>query len=77
MQVRHRFIANREQKKVKVRIKGVVREIGVKIGRNANGDLLNVAAEFEDAKRVARELSVPLKDVMIIVEEEARKKLLG
>jgi uncharacterized protein (DUF111 family) len=39
--------------------------------------LLNVAAEFEDAKRVARELSVPLKDVMIIVEEEARKKLLG
>ncbi len=77
MQVRHRFIANREQKKVKVRIKGVVREIGVKIGRNASGDLLNVAAEFEDAKRVARELSVPMKDVMIIVEEEARKKLMG
>ncbi len=77
MQVRHRYIANREQKKVRVRIGDREREVGVKIGRNASGDLLNVAAEFEDAKRIARELSVPLKDVIIIVEEEARKTLLG
>lgn len=76
MQVRHRFIANREQKKVKVRIKGIEREVGVKIGRTESGDLLNVTAEFEDAKRVAQELRVPLKDVITIVEEEARKNLL-
>ncbi|MBL7117269.1 MAG: DUF111 family protein [Candidatus Syntrophoarchaeum sp.] len=56
MQVKHRFIANREQRKVKVRIKGVEREVGVKIGTDAKGNLLNVAAEFEDAKSVAKEL---------------------
>ncbi|MGB2727705.1 MAG: nickel pincer cofactor biosynthesis protein LarC [Halobacteriota archaeon] len=75
MQVRHRFIADREQKKVKVRIKGVEREVGVKIGRDAKGNLLNVAAEFEDAKRVAKELKMPLKEVIKLVEETARKKL--
>ena len=68
MQVKHRFIANREQKKVKVRIKGVEKEVGVKIGRDALGNLLNVAAEFEDAKRVARELKIPLKEVIKLVE---------
>ncbi len=73
MQVKHRFIANREQKRVKVIIQGVEKEVGVKIGRDAGGNLLNVAAEFEDAKRVARELKMPLKDVIKLVEENAKK----
>lgn len=68
MQVKHRFVANREEKKVKVSIRGVEREVGVKIGRNAEGTVLHVAVEFEDAKRVANELKMPLKDVMRIVE---------
>ncbi len=76
MQVRHRFIADREEKKVKVRIKGVEKEVGVKIGRDAKGNLLNVAAEFEDAKRVAKELKMPLKEVIKIVEETARNLFL-
>jgi uncharacterized protein (TIGR00299 family) protein len=75
MQVKHRFIANREQRKVKVRIKGAEKEAGVKIGRDAKGNLLNVAAELEDAKRVAKELKMPLKEVIKLVEETARKKL--
>jgi uncharacterized protein (TIGR00299 family) protein len=68
MQVKHRFIADREEKRVKVRIKGVERDVGVKIGRDANGNLLNIAAEFEDAKRVANELKIPLKEVIKLVE---------
>ncbi|MBK5190058.1 MAG: nickel pincer cofactor biosynthesis protein LarC [Methanosarcinales archaeon] len=68
MQVKHRFVADREEKKVKVRIKGVEKEVVVKIGRDAKGNVLNVAAEFEDVKRVANELKMPLKDVMKIVE---------
>ncbi len=68
MQVKHRFVADREEKKVKVRIKGVEKEVRVKIGRDAEGNVLNVAAEFEDVKRVANELKLPLKDVMKIVE---------
>jgi len=53
---------------VKVRIKGVEKEIGVKIGKDARGNVLSVAAEFEDVKRVARELKMPLKEVTKIVE---------
>lgn len=68
MQVKHRFVADREEKKVKVRIKGVEKEVRVKIGRDAKGNVLNVAAEFEDVKRIANELKLPLKDVMKIVE---------
>ncbi len=68
MHVKHRFVADREEKKVKVRIKGIEKEIGVKIGRDARGNLLTVAAEFEDVKRVANELKMPLKEVRRIVE---------
>ncbi|MDI6811794.1 MAG: nickel pincer cofactor biosynthesis protein LarC [archaeon] len=68
MHVKHRFVADREEKKVKVRIKGIEKEIGVKIGRDARGNVLNVAAEFEDVKRVANELKMPLKEVTRIVE---------
>jgi uncharacterized protein (TIGR00299 family) protein len=68
MQVKHRFVANREEVHVKVTLRGVEREVGVKIGRDAAGKVLTVAAEFEDAKRVARELNMPLKDVLKAVE---------
>ena len=75
MQVKHRFIADREEKKVKVRIRGIEKEMGVKIGRDAKGDLLNIAAEFEDAKRVANELKIPLKEVIKIVEGHCLKSM--
>jgi uncharacterized protein (TIGR00299 family) protein len=68
MQVKHRFVADREEARVKVTLRGVEREVGVKIGRDAAGKVLTVAAEFEDAKRVARELNMPLKDVLKAVE---------
>ena len=72
MQVKQRFIANREQRKVKIRLKGVEKEVGVKIGTDAAGNVLNVAAEFEDAKRVAADLKIPLKAVIKLVEETAK-----
>ena len=72
MQVKQRFIANREQRKVKVRLKGVEKEVGVKIGTDAAGNVLNVAAEFEDAKRVAADLKIPIKTVIKLVEETAK-----
>ncbi|MCD6203530.1 MAG: nickel pincer cofactor biosynthesis protein LarC [Methanophagales archaeon] len=73
MEVRMRYIASREKEKMKVKIRGKEREVGVKIGRSADGEVLNIAAEFEDAKRVASELKMPVKDVIKIVEGEARK----
>ncbi len=68
MQVKHRFVADREQKKVKVKLKGVEKEVSVKIGRDAQGNVLNVAAEFDEVKRIADELNMPLKEVIKIVE---------
>ena len=75
MQVKQRFIANREQRKVKIRLKGVEKEVGVKIGTDAAGNVLNVAAEFEDAKRVAADLKIPLKAVIKLIEETAKPSL--
>ena len=51
------------------------REVGVKIGTDAAGNVLNVAAEFEDAKRVAADLKIPLKTVIKLVEETAKPSL--
>ncbi|MHC1610779.1 MAG: nickel pincer cofactor biosynthesis protein LarC [Candidatus Methanospirareceae archaeon] len=68
MPVKHRFVAGREEKRVKVRIRGVEKEVVVKIGRDEGGNVLNVAPEFEDVKRIANELKMPLKDVMKIME---------
>ncbi|MGC9444068.1 MAG: nickel pincer cofactor biosynthesis protein LarC [Candidatus Methanospirareceae archaeon] len=68
MQVKHRFVADREEARVTVTLRGVEREVGIKIGRDAAGKVITVAAEFEDAKRVARELNMPLKDVLKAVE---------
>jgi len=75
MTVRRRYIASREKVEMKVKIRGIERGVAVKIGRSADGEVLNIAAEFEDAKRVASELKMPLKDVIKIVEGEARKNL--
>lgn len=74
MQVKHRFIANREKKKVKVRIKGVEKEVKVKIGKDNQGRQLNISAEYEDAKRIAKELKMPVKEVMKIVKEATQQK---
>lgn len=68
MQVKHRFVAERETRRVRVRIAGVEREVGVKLGRNAQGKIFSMAAEFEDVKRLAQELNLPVKDVLRMVE---------
>jgi len=68
MQVKHRFVADRETRRVTVRIGGVEREVGVKLGRNAQGTIFSMAAEFEDVKRLAQELNLPVKDVLRMVE---------
>ena len=77
MEVRRRYIASREKVEMKVKIRGIERGVAVKIGRGADGEVLNIAAEFEDAKRVASELKMPLKEVIKIVEGEARKNFFS
>jgi uncharacterized protein (TIGR00299 family) protein len=68
MQVKHRFVADREEQRVTVRFGAVEREVRVKLGRDAQGKVLTVAAEFEDVKRLAQELKRPVQDVLKMVE---------
>jgi pyridinium-3,5-bisthiocarboxylic acid mononucleotide nickel chelatase len=68
----HRFVAEREQRSVQVVILGHIYHANVKISR-VDGDLLNIKAEFEDCQRIAKDIGLPLRNVIKIVEEEGRR----
>ncbi|NJD53382.1 MAG: nickel pincer cofactor biosynthesis protein LarC [Candidatus Methanoperedens sp.] len=72
--IKHRLIAQREMDKVSVILNDKEYEIAVKIARDLRGVLLNISAEFEDCKRVSKESGIPVRDVIRLTEEEARKK---
>ena len=42
-----------------------------KVATDLNGHILDLSVEFDDAKKVARELSIPLKTVIRKAEAEA------
>ena len=71
--VKHRLIARREMGNVDVMINGRKYQIAVKIARDLHGVLLNISPEFEDCKKTSRESGVPVRDVIRIAEDEARR----
>ncbi len=71
--VKHRLIAQREMGKVDIKIRGREFPIAVKIGKDLRGVLLNISAEFEDCKKASREAGIPVREVIRIAEEEARR----
>ncbi|MEM2924588.1 MAG: nickel pincer cofactor biosynthesis protein LarC [Methanocellales archaeon] len=75
--VHHRLIANREIKKIEVDFGVVKQELRVKIARDLNGRILNIAAEFEDAKKLSRSLGIPIREVLKKAEETARKQFIN
>lgn len=72
--VRHRLTADRNIEKIKFEINGQVFEVAVKIARDSEGVLLNISAEFEDCKEIAKKTGTPVKDIMRRVEEVAYGK---
>jgi hypothetical protein len=48
-------------------------EVRLKVAKR-EGKVLNVAPEYEDCQRIARERSVPLKDVMLAAQVAYRSK---
>ncbi|MBU2617524.1 MAG: DUF111 family protein, partial [Euryarchaeota archaeon] len=70
-----RLIAERKTSSVMINISGKKREVRVKIATDARGRILNVSAEFEDCKKVAEELSVPIREVIRKVEDVAWSQL--
>lgn len=67
----HRLIARRHVEEVEVEVGGRTYRVGVKVATDTNDNLLDVGAEYDDAKRVAREAGVPIRRVLRLVEEEA------
>ncbi len=72
--IKHRLIAQRVMDKVSIILNGKEFEIAVKIARDMKGVLLNISAEFEDCKRVSKESGIPVRNVIRLTEEDARKK---
>ena len=64
----HRFVAEREEKTVNLNLEGVAYSAAVKISR-MDGSLINVKAEYEDCKRIAKEAGIPLRMVIKKAEE--------
>ncbi|WP_222918256.1 nickel pincer cofactor biosynthesis protein LarC [Natrinema sp. SYSU A 869] len=62
--VTHRWIANREFETVTLAIDGEEYEVTVKIASDADGEVYDVSAEYDDAKAVARETGLATRDVI-------------
>jgi len=71
--IKHRLIAQREILEVKLTINSREFPVCIKIARDLNGVLLNISPEFEDCKKTALSAGIPVRDVIRLAEEEARK----
>jgi len=69
-----RFQAKRELKNVHVALPGYEGEATVKIAEIGNGKI-NLKAEYEDARRIAKTTGLPLRRVLREIEEQARANL--
>ena len=61
---KHRLIAERRMESVKITIDNRQWEAAIKIATDSNSNILNISAEFEDAKRIAHETGMPVREVM-------------
>lgn len=72
--IKHRLIAKREMNKVVIDLNGKNYQITVKVARDLKDVLLNISAEFEDCRKASRDSGIPVRDIIRLTEEEARKK---
>ncbi|MCX9083283.1 MAG: nickel pincer cofactor biosynthesis protein LarC [Candidatus Methanoperedens sp.] len=73
--VKHRMIAMREMENVSISLKGTDFLIAVKVARDLKGALLNISAEFDDCRKASQESGIPVRDVIRLTEEEARRNV--
>jgi len=70
----HRNVVNREIIKIKIEIGAIEKDIRIKVG-TIDKEIINYSPEYEDAKIIAEDMGIPLKDV-IKKANESFKKLL-
>jgi hypothetical protein len=77
MPVRHRLIARREIVVISVGFKENFYDMRFKLAGDTGGKVIDLSVEYDDAKKVSRELGMPLKTVMRIAEAQAWEKYSG
>jgi hypothetical protein len=70
----HRLMTLRRSEKVEVRIANQSHVTSVKVATDRHGNVLNIAAEFSEAAKLAAKLGIPVKHVIRLVEQEAWAK---
>jgi len=73
---RHRFVADRRMDSVNIMFSDEVFDIAVKIAQDQSGEILHISAEYEDCRKVADKVGIPLKEVIRRVEGEAWGRFL-
>lgn len=73
--IKHRMIAEREMRSVSIILNKKKYIVKIKVGRDLFGILLNISAEFDECRKASKESGVPVRDVIRIAEEEARKNI--
>ncbi|WP_348607979.1 nickel pincer cofactor biosynthesis protein LarC [Halobaculum rarum] len=73
----HRWIADRRFETAELQLggDGATHEIPVKIASNADGDVYDVSAEYDDAAAAAREAGVPVREALRRAEVVVRDRL--
>ena len=71
--VKHRLTAKREMDEVGLELNRKEYRIAVKISRDLHEILLNISAEFDDCKKASLDSGIPVRDVIRMAEEEARR----
>jgi hypothetical protein len=70
----HRLMTLRRSEKVEVRVANQSHITSVKVATDRHGNVLNIAAEFSEAAKLAAKLGIPVKHVIRLVEQEAWAK---
>ncbi len=73
---KHRYVADRRMDSVDIMLGSREFTVAVKIAQDRSGEILHMSAEYEDCRRVAEQMKLPLKEVIRRVEEEAWNKFL-
>jgi uncharacterized protein (DUF111 family) len=61
---------------VKIKFDEIERTIRIKVAKDGRGKIVRIKPEYEDAKKIADELGLPLREILVLAEEKARAILL-
>jgi len=71
-----RRILARESIPMEVVIDGLTKRVRVKVSKDKTGKIIQIKPEYDDVKKIAEETSKPLREIIDIVKNKARKELL-